>query len=305
MSVVKKITEYLGLENYNVTDGDPGHFSRKSQWFKDRSMHITEDAEIYDWLKIIIDSDFVITDSYHATCFCIMFRKPFVLLQERWALSRIESIMNIFKLHDRWVKVDNMQDFILDTSWFESIGDIDDILNKQINDSYEWLKKALTEPKPLEFNNKFDAWLPYSRVEDYFYFLMRDRSNYIVTVSSCNVNKEVLDSIDFKSKLSFMNFDCGASSSFAFLVDFDKDYIEVKNSNIGEISYMTGNTNIRVLVDNSEPKTNNLYTFNDTRRVSKLNTEANLIISIYSKIHGKFVDSFEVILENGVANIKR
>ncbi len=306
LSVVKKIVEHLGIKNVNITDGDPQHFSRKSQWFRDRDMHIMENAEIFDWLKMIIDSEFVITDSYHAACFCIMFKKPFILLQERWALSRIESIMNIFGLHNRWLKINDMQNFVIDPAWFRPIVDTDVILQEKIKESYDWLKDALSEEKPLEFINKFDALLPYQRVEDYFYFLMRDRKNYIMILTSANISKDVLQKIDFKSKLSFMEINTSNSSSLALLFDFDEDYIEIKNIDINEISYSIGEEKIRILVDNSTPKTNNIYTTcRDRRRASILNTDAGVVISIYSKLHKKVIDSFEVVVENDIAVIKR
>ena len=305
LEVIKKITDRLGISNLNVTDGNRTCFKRKSQWFRDRDMHIASDATIYDWLKVIINSDFVVTDSYHATCFCIMFGKPFILLQERWALSRIESIMNLFSLHNRWLQIKNIDDFSINEEWFLPLSDISTTLEDKVEESRDWLRSALSEPKSIEFTDKFNPWIDKTRVEDYFYFLMKDSKDLIITVSSSDIDSAVLSAIDFKSKLSFMNFDTSGSGSFALIYDYSKGVLKVSNSDISELSYSDGKHSITVLVDNSNPKTNNIYTFTDKRRATRLYTGRGVEISVYSKTHQRVVDSFGVELREGTAVIVR
>lgn len=306
LAVVKKITEHLGLNNLNTTDGNRKYFAGKSQWFKDRNMHIQADVTIHDWLKIITESDFVVTDSYHATCFCIMFNKPFVLLQERWALSRIESIMNMFGLHERWVQVNKMEDFKLNGNWFNPLApSLNEKLQSQVEISRKWLKNALKSSKTIRENSKFVPHLNKVRVEDYFYFLLQNRKDYILFVSSCNINKNILSKINFKCKLSFKNFDTEKSSSFAFIYDYDNDYFVSQNTNIIEMKYDHYDNQIVCLVDNLNPQINNIYINGKIREFSNLSTDAGIVISIYSKSQGRLVDSFEVVLENETAVIKR
>ena len=305
LAVIKKVTEHLGIANYNTTDGNRDYFAGKSQWFKDRDMHIQSEATIYDWLKIIINSEFVVTDSYHAMCFCIMFNKPFVLLQERWALSRIESLTNLLGIDGRWLKISSIEDFEIDEAWFEQLSDVGGVLKDKIGESRAWLESALSSPKPIEFIDRFIPLIDKKRVEDYFYFLMKDRKDLIVIVSSANVDKNILGAIDFKSKLSFESYHTEGSSTFAMIYDYKNDVLKQANTDISEISYSDGEHSLTVLVDNSSPKTNNVYTKLGMRRVNRLSTEAGVVISIYSRTHGRIVDSFEVEIEDGVAIVVR
>lgn len=59
---------------------------------------------VEQWLKDFYDAKFVITDSFHATVFSILFGKPFVVLgnQER-GLSRIYSLLKMFGLENHMV----------------------------------------------------------------------------------------------------------------------------------------------------------------------------------------------------------
>lgn len=56
------------------------------------------------WLRAFYDADFVITDSFHACVFSIMFNKPFIVYGNRKrGLARFNSLLNIFGLEERIV----------------------------------------------------------------------------------------------------------------------------------------------------------------------------------------------------------
>ncbi|MBD8696066.1 polysaccharide pyruvyl transferase family protein [Stenotrophomonas sp. CFBP 13718] len=56
------------------------------------------------WLKGFSDADFVITDSFHACVFAILFHKPFLAYGNlKRGLARFESLLNMFNLSDRLV----------------------------------------------------------------------------------------------------------------------------------------------------------------------------------------------------------
>lgn len=53
------------------------------------------------WLRGIYDAKFVITDSFHACVFSILFHKPFLVIGNvSRGLSRVESLLKLFKLED-------------------------------------------------------------------------------------------------------------------------------------------------------------------------------------------------------------
>lgn len=56
------------------------------------------------WLRAFYDAEFVITDSFHACVFSIIFNKPFIVYgnKER-GMARFESLLTLFELEDRLV----------------------------------------------------------------------------------------------------------------------------------------------------------------------------------------------------------
>lgn len=56
------------------------------------------------WLKGFRDADFVITDSFHACVFSILFNKPFLVYgNEKRGLARFTSLLSLFNLGDRLI----------------------------------------------------------------------------------------------------------------------------------------------------------------------------------------------------------
>ncbi len=61
-------------------------------------------APVEEWLTGFRDSEFVVTDSFHACVFAILFRKPFIAYgNARRGLARFESLLAMFSLGDRLV----------------------------------------------------------------------------------------------------------------------------------------------------------------------------------------------------------
>ncbi len=91
---------------------------------------------VSDWVKCIRNSSFVLTDSFHATVFSILFRKPFVVLHgnldKTGGLTRLETLLRNFGLEDRL---------------FRTVDDAlaSDVMEKEID--YEPIHKALGKLK--------------------------------------------------------------------------------------------------------------------------------------------------------------
>ena len=63
---------------------------------------ITIQPPIEDWLRGFRDAKFIITDSFHACVFSILFNKPFVVLSnEKRGKARLESLLAKFNLGER------------------------------------------------------------------------------------------------------------------------------------------------------------------------------------------------------------
>lgn len=57
------------------------------------------------WLRAFYDSEFIVTDSFHACVFSIIFRKPFaVICNKMRGATRIESLLSMFSIEDRLIE---------------------------------------------------------------------------------------------------------------------------------------------------------------------------------------------------------
>lgn len=62
------------------------------------------------WLRGFMDADIIVTDSFHACVFSIIFHKPFIALGNKArGMSRFVSLLSLFGLEDRLVS--NIEDF--------------------------------------------------------------------------------------------------------------------------------------------------------------------------------------------------
>ena len=59
---------------------------------------------VEQWLRGFYDAEFVVTDSFHACVFSILFGKPFVVIgNKKRGMARFESLLKMFGLEDRLV----------------------------------------------------------------------------------------------------------------------------------------------------------------------------------------------------------
>ena len=94
---------------------------------------------IETWLRCFYDAKYIITDSFHACVFAILFKKPFVvILNENRGLSRFYSLLRMFGLEDRLIKEDDEYELphsVYSPNYEE--------LEKMRKKSYAFLEKAL------------------------------------------------------------------------------------------------------------------------------------------------------------------
>lgn len=95
---------------------------------------------IEDWLKCFYDASLVITDSFHACVFSIIFQKPFIALgnHER-GLARFQSLMKLFSIEDRLITTYDVKPTFKEIDWSK----INSTLNIHRQKSLAFLKKAL------------------------------------------------------------------------------------------------------------------------------------------------------------------
>lgn len=109
---------------------------------KGASMDEIIQPPVEQWLSGFRDSSLIITDSFHACVFSILFHKNFIVIgNKRRGLTRFQSLLSLFGLEDRMV-VDNLELSLCDKSidW----DNVDDILNRMRDESLSFLRQSLS-----------------------------------------------------------------------------------------------------------------------------------------------------------------
>ena len=110
-------------------------------WNVDIPIGERKQPPLENWLRGFADAEFVLTDSFHACVFSILFHKPFgVFVNLERGLSRIESLLRPLGLMDRCI-FDAPVDLDKPIDWKL----IDNVLMQKADSSLEFLKQALNK----------------------------------------------------------------------------------------------------------------------------------------------------------------
>lgn len=131
--IIEKVANHYQYDTY-----------RANSRFEDWTAPLTERKQppVEQWLKDFQDAKFVITDSFHATVFSILFGKPFIVISNKArGLSRIDSLLKMFGLEAHVVSsltgLDVSWDYGLDT------GRIQEVLQVRRQTAMEFLRASL------------------------------------------------------------------------------------------------------------------------------------------------------------------
>ena len=119
-----------------------------------QNIHNLLDYSTLSWMRGIRDAEFVLTDSFHVTCYCLIFGTPFACLcNEAWGISRLYGLAEMFGFSsERVIDIDHCAD---SSAAIESIRstpvDWDCVwanMDSHQNDAKQWLSDALNAAIP-------------------------------------------------------------------------------------------------------------------------------------------------------------
>ena len=111
---------------------------------------VVKNPKVEDWLALIANSEFVITDSFHGACFCVLFHKQFmVFVNKRRGLARFSSMLSLFHLEDRIVYTAKELEEKARTLSPIDYDQVDAILEAEKERSLAWLYNAIEEDKDV------------------------------------------------------------------------------------------------------------------------------------------------------------
>ena len=170
---------YIALCNFwpNLKINEFTKFISDYKQLKTININDKEKYEICDWLKLIKNSSLVVTHSFHAMCFAIIFNKDFIV----WKIpsfdeNRYKSLLQKLGLENRLLidisSIENRPDLFEPIDWER----VNSILEQEKQNSLKWLKDALEAPKDFSKVDPADA-------------IIQNLNNKILALQSANYNK--------------------------------------------------------------------------------------------------------------------
>ena len=117
------------------------HFEKKNFWKNAKSFYT---AGVLEFVNYIKNAEYVVTTSFHATVFSIIFNKKFWIIPHEVTGSRVIDLVNSLELSNRIV---NTLDMFLKVDYNEDINyeRVDKILDIKRKQSLQWLENEVKE----------------------------------------------------------------------------------------------------------------------------------------------------------------
>lgn len=131
----RKIVNYVSKkENLKVV-----HFEKKDSY--DNVLYNAYTCNPFQFIKLIKNAEYIITTSFHATIFSIIYNKKFWIIPHKQTASRVTDLLKKFNISNRDVKT--LEEF-KKVNYRENIDytKINDILENERKKSINWLKKV-------------------------------------------------------------------------------------------------------------------------------------------------------------------
>ena len=133
LAVVREVSEKKNLTPFFVSSDVDN---------KDIPIENRVQPPLESWLRGFMDAECIVTDSFHACVFSIIFRKPFIVIGNKdRGLTRVNSLLKIFNLEENLI----IEDMTVSISGNlgKQPADIGQILDKERMRSIDFLKKYL------------------------------------------------------------------------------------------------------------------------------------------------------------------
>lgn len=143
LNLIQNLRESLNLPCTILTD------AFRDSLIENENIDIQKNRYCEDWIENIMNSTFIITDSFHGMCFSIIFNKPFIVIcNEERGKIRFTDLLGKLDLLDRLI-TENVEKERIDLLIWTPIdySHVNQILKEKKVSSLQWLKEALESQK--------------------------------------------------------------------------------------------------------------------------------------------------------------
>lgn len=131
--IIDNVAEVFGLTPFRVN-------SKVGQGDDEPKLSNRQHPPVENWLRGFRDAEYVITDSFHACVFSIIYNKPFLCIGNGFrGMARFNTLLGQFGLMDRLISVDSDHIPSSDIDWTK----VNAILDEKRRKSLDFLRQAL------------------------------------------------------------------------------------------------------------------------------------------------------------------
>lgn len=198
----QKIVESIANKNHliikAVGDNIPTDKRAGSNWTIPTQTGIT----VEEWLHRIINSDFVVTDSFHGMCFSIIFNKQFiVLVNKRRGESRFTSLLRLLNLQDHMVYDFNQMEQIIIDYPVINYEEVKGVLKQEITRCKSWLVEAIEKDKEQDVSKAMSTYdITDARIDELWKH--SDQKSDEISRKTDNLSQVVIELQNMVNKLS-------------------------------------------------------------------------------------------------------
>ena len=135
------LSDYFSMKIVSITDKQ---YMRNEKENMLRDYGIIKNASIYELIYHLKNATYIVTDSYHGTCFSLIFRKSFVsIINPKRGISRFDTLEKLFHVGNRFVneayEIQNRAELLKKPNYAE----ISPLIERATQKSKAWLNDML------------------------------------------------------------------------------------------------------------------------------------------------------------------
>lgn len=121
------------------------HLEEKYQKPVEQIDRMSGEYNVEDWLKLIKECDYFITDSFHGVCFALIFNKPFICINNsKRGSARLQTLIDVFGITEN-IKTSIEEVYNADLQFNKDYSQINQIIEKERKRCLEIIRKVLFE----------------------------------------------------------------------------------------------------------------------------------------------------------------
>lgn len=121
------------------------HFIELSDFVRNKFSHKTlTGRSIGEFLWLIKNADYVVTNGFHGMCFCLLFQKDFLIFERDGIDLKVKSLLDVLELSERFV-LENHSEQFLSRDFLIDWEKVHFLLNEQRRNSMEYIHESIIE----------------------------------------------------------------------------------------------------------------------------------------------------------------